>query len=101
MALSSGEEREKESKESLEILETIEEHGLKGDKKFFGGDKIGMVDLAFGGIANWLEPIELKIGVKLLEPSKFPRLDAWIKSFTGAPIIKDNLPVLVPTRPKS
>ncbi|CBI33324.3 unnamed protein product, partial [Vitis vinifera] len=42
-----GEEQEKAIKETVEILKIIEEKGL-GDKKFFGGEAIGLVDIAFG-----------------------------------------------------
>ncbi|KAF2307928.1 hypothetical protein GH714_033437 [Hevea brasiliensis] len=78
-------------KDSLEMLKTIEEHAL-GEKKYFGGDKIGMVDIACGAIVHWLEVIEEVVGIKILEPHKFPRLHAWTKNFEEAPIIKDNLP---------
>jgi glutathione S-transferase len=87
----SGEEQEKALKDTLEMLRTIEEHGLVG-KKYFGGEKIGMVDIAFGQIAQWLGVIEEIVGVKLLEPQTFPRLHTWIKNFKEAPVIKENLP---------
>ncbi|GLT68993.1 hypothetical protein SLA2020_411890 [Shorea laevis] len=89
----SGEEQEKGLKECLEMLETIEEHapGL-GEKKFFGGDKIGMVDLAFGPLAHWMGVIEGVTGVKIMEAGKFPRLETWIKNFKEDPVIKENLP---------
>lgn len=86
-----GEEQEKAKKESLEMLRALEEHGL-GDKKFFGGDKIGIADIAFGGVAHWLEVIEDLVGVKLIEAHIFPRLHAWTKTFKRVPIIKENLP---------
>lgn len=73
------------------MLRALEEHGL-GDKKFFGGDTIGMVDIAFGGVAHWMQVIEELVGVKLVEPCEFPRLHAWIKNFKQVPIIKENLP---------
>ncbi|KAM4127532.1 hypothetical protein ACJW30_02G097100 [Castanea mollissima] len=87
----SGEEQEKAVKDTLEMLRAIEAHGLV-DKKYFGGDKIGIVDIAFGQIAQWLGVIEDIVGVKLLEAHKFPRLHAWIKNFKEVPIIKENLP---------
>ncbi|GLU08790.1 hypothetical protein SLE2022_256790 [Rubroshorea leprosula] len=92
---SSGEEQEKALKESLEMLEIIEEHapGL-GQKKFFGGDKIGMVDLALGLVAHWMGPIEEVTGVQIMEAGKFPRLEAWMKNFKEDPVIKENLPEL-------
>lgn len=87
----SEEEQEKAVKNSLEMLKIIEEHAL-GEKKYFGGDKIGMVDIACGLIAHWLGVVEEVVGIKLLEPHKFPKLHAWTKNFIEVPIIKDNLP---------
>lgn len=86
-----GLEQEKAVKDCVEMLRMIEEHGLE-NKKFFGGDKINMVDIAFGGIAHWLGVIEDVVGIKLLEANKFPRLKAWINNFKQHSIIKDNLP---------
>ncbi|KAK4854877.1 hypothetical protein QYF36_002096 [Acer negundo] len=91
---SCGEEQEKFKKESLEMLKTIEEMAL-GDheKKFFGGDQISLVDIAFGAHAHWLlEVIEKVVGVKLLEDHKFPHLHAWIQNFKQVPVINQNLP---------
>ncbi|GKV51945.1 hypothetical protein SLEP1_g58558 [Rubroshorea leprosula] len=75
------------------MLEIIEEHapGL-GQKKFFGGDKIGMVDLALGQLAHWMGAIEEVTGVQIMEAGKFPRLEPWMKNFKEDPVIKENLP---------
>ena len=42
--LTVGKEQEKATKEVRELLKVIEEQGL-GEKKYFGGDKIGLADL--------------------------------------------------------
>ncbi|KAL5784462.1 hypothetical protein ACOSQ2_006854 [Xanthoceras sorbifolium] len=86
-----GEELAKAIKESLEMLEIVEEHSL-GDKKYFIGEKIGMVDIAFGSILYWLCVNEEVLGVKLFEPHKFPRLHKWFQNFQEVPVIKHNLP---------
>lgn len=75
----------------MELLKIVEEHGL-GEKTFFGGDKIGIVDIAFGAFSHWLGVIEETLGLELLQPNAFPRLHAWTKNFKEVPVIKDNLP---------
>ncbi|KAJ0092741.1 hypothetical protein Patl1_25809 [Pistacia atlantica] len=86
MFRTSGEEQEKAKKDTLEMLKIVEEIGLRDfkEKKFFGGDKINLVDIAFCGFAHWLGVIEDVVGMKLLEAEKFPRLYAWIKKFQGS-----------------
>ncbi|KAL6194650.1 hypothetical protein ACLB2K_035731 [Fragaria x ananassa] len=87
-----GEEQEKAKKETLEMLRTIEEHAGLDKKRFFGGDSIGFVDIAFGYIARWYGVIEELVGVQLLEPHAFPHVHAWTNSFKDVPVIKENLP---------
>uniref|UniRef100_A0A7N2MK78 glutathione transferase n=1 Tax=Quercus lobata TaxID=97700 RepID=A0A7N2MK78_QUELO len=86
----SGEQQVKATKEMKELLGILEEHGL-GEKKFFGGNNIGLADLAFGWIACLLEITQEAAGVKVLEADSFPRLQAWIKNFNEIPAIKESL----------
>ncbi|ESW14736.1 hypothetical protein PHAVU_007G013200 [Phaseolus vulgaris] len=85
------EERAGAWKRAQETVTVIEEQGL-GDKKFFGGDNIGMVDIAYGCLSHWLEGLEEIVGMKLIEPNKFPQLHAWTQNFKQVPVIKENLP---------
>ncbi|KAG6582434.1 putative glutathione S-transferase, partial [Cucurbita argyrosperma subsp. sororia] len=84
-------DREKARKVTLEVLQTLEERAF-GDEKFFGGDEINMVDLAYGVLVRWMPVIEEVVGVKLLDPDMFPRLHAWAENFRQAAVIRDNLP---------
>ncbi|KAL4342205.1 hypothetical protein GQ457_08G013870 [Hibiscus cannabinus] len=52
----------------LENLRVVEEE-LKG-KRFFGGDEVGLADLAFGWLANLMGVFEEVTGLKILE--RFP-----------------------------
>lgn len=86
-----GEEQKNAIKEAKELLGIIEERGL-GEKKFFGGEQIGLTDIAFGWIAGWLRTMEEAVGVKLIEDDNFPQLQAWIQNFKAVPVIRENLP---------
>ncbi|XP_043721407.1 probable glutathione S-transferase [Telopea speciosissima] len=88
-----GEEQDKAIRDCLEMLRTIEEHGLKEDKKkFFCGNKIGLTDLVFGWMAYQWEVMEEIVGVKLMEANSFPRLHTWAENFKSVSVIKENLP---------
>lgn len=84
-------EKEKAAKEIVETLKILEEKGL-GEKKFFGGETIGLVDIAHGWLTHWFECMEDIIGVKVIEPNNLPRLCTWSKNFQKVPVIKENLP---------
>ncbi|XP_062167769.1 glutathione S-transferase U8-like [Alnus glutinosa] len=87
-----GEEkdREKAAEEATELLKFLEEE-LK-EKRFFGGESIGMVDIVASIIAFWLGVFEEASGVKLLTTEKFPKLCNWAHEFVSNGVIKENLP---------
>lgn len=89
--LSSGEEQEKVTKELTEMLKILEEKAL-GDKRFFGGDEINMVDIAFGFMSYWLKNAEKVVGIKLVDPKSFPRFHEWAQNFINLPVIQGNIP---------
>ncbi|CAI8601707.1 unnamed protein product [Vicia faba] len=84
-------EKVKAIEKAQETITIMEEQGL-GDKKFFGGNNIGMVDIVYGCLSHWLEGLEEMVGIKLIEEKKFPYLHAWIQNFKQVPLIKENLP---------
>lgn len=89
--VSNEESREKSKEELTQVLKTLEEEALK-DKKFFGGDEIGVVDIIFGNIPHWFEAMEEAVGVKVVEPNSLPRLHAWAQRFKQVPEINHDLP---------
>lgn len=89
--MSRGEEREKGTEAVLEILRTLEHEAL-GDKKFFGGDSIGLADITFGWLAYWFECMEAVGDVKLLSPTTFPRLHLWVENWKEVDVVKESHP---------
>ncbi|KAL2325023.1 hypothetical protein Fmac_024081 [Flemingia macrophylla] len=76
-----GEEREKNVEKVWEHLMVVEKQCLGDQKKFFGGDTINMVDLAFGSIVKFLLVVEDILEVKVLKDEKFPHLHSWYNNF--------------------
>lgn len=85
--LSQGEAQAEAVGPFTENLKFLEEQ-LKG-KKFFGGERIGYLDLALGWMANLISILEEIIDLKLVDAEKFPLLSAWMKNFSDDPVIKD------------
>ncbi|KAJ6734509.1 GLUTATHIONE TRANSFERASE GST 23-LIKE, partial [Salix purpurea] len=81
----SGEELEKAATELVESLKILEEQGL-GDKRFFGGESINLVDISYGALGYGFAALEEAKGVKVLEPRTLPRLHAWAKNFVELPV---------------
>ncbi|PWZ04124.1 putative glutathione S-transferase GSTU6 [Zea mays] len=68
-----------------ETLEQAFRECSKG-KPFFGGDAVGLVDIALGSFVVWIRVVDEAAGVKLLDEAKFPALTAWAERFlAGTP----------------
>lgn len=88
-----GEEREKACKEAYEALEKLEAFLKEEDKKFFGGDKVGFVDIVANILAHWFVLIGEEVtGVKVLTEERFPALWEWGENFRRSPIVAPHLP---------
>ncbi|XP_061337516.1 F-box/LRR-repeat protein At3g26922-like [Gastrolobium bilobum] len=74
------------------LLRVIEKETGAGEKKFIGGNKIGLADLALGWIAHTLVALEDVVGVKLITSDAFPNLHSWVLNFLEFPTTKNNLP---------
>jgi glutathione S-transferase len=83
-------EREKAMEETHEVHKFLEEE-LK-EKRFFGGESIGMVDIIANTIAFWHEVFEEASGVKLFMREKFPKLTNWSHEFMSNSVVKECLP---------
>ncbi|KAI3921021.1 hypothetical protein MKW92_007329 [Papaver armeniacum] len=89
LIFATGETKEKIVNENIEVLKTLEEQAL-GDKRFFGGDDIGFLDLAIGTGIHWMKVVEDIKEVKLFETCN--RLQAWFERFNDVPAVKESLP---------
>ncbi|XP_062003051.1 probable glutathione S-transferase [Rosa rugosa] len=86
-----AEDRKKDVEEAHETLKLLENE-LK-DKKFFGGEDIGFVDIVADFIGGyWLRDIQEIIGLELLTKEKFPKLCEWSDEFVNHAVIKECLP---------
>lgn len=72
---SKGEEQQVAKKDFIEILKQLEE--ALGDKKFFGGDVFGFVDILLIPITSWFLAYE-KFGSFKVE-DHVPKFSTWIK----------------------
>ncbi|TQE05553.1 hypothetical protein C1H46_008800 [Malus baccata] len=83
-----SEEPEKAVEEACELLKILENE-LK-DKKFFGGETVGLVDIVANFIAYWLGAIQEAVGVELLTKEKLPDLYDWSDEFCS--VFHESLP---------
>ncbi|XP_057758870.1 probable glutathione S-transferase [Arachis stenosperma] len=85
-----GEEKEKAVEGAIETLSHLEKQ-IKG-KKFFGGEKIGYLDIVAGWLSYWLSVLEELGEIELVNAERFPCLHEWGKNFINTSPIKDCIP---------
>nr|GMD45021.1 probable glutathione S-transferase [Ipomoea batatas] len=86
-----GEELEKVKEEVCELLKILDNE-LK-NKKFLGGERIGLADIAGNFVALWAGVVEEVMGVELdVTEEKFPHLCRWKEDFLNSDVIKETFP---------
>ncbi|KAL9273665.1 putative glutathione S-transferase [Drosera capensis] len=83
-------EHEKKIEEANQWVKTIED--VLGNKKFFGGEKIGYLDIAAIWLVGWVPPMQEAAGWQLINKEKYPNLSAWTEEMLSHDIVKENLP---------
>ncbi|KAM0883235.1 hypothetical protein ACQ4PT_031767 [Festuca glaucescens] len=85
-----AEERVKAAGEVIAVLETFE--GVLGEKEFFGGESVGLVDVALGGFIGWLRASEAMCGVRTIDPARTPLVAAWAERFGALDGVREIVP---------
>lgn len=61
-------------------------------KRWFNGDKIGYLDMAFGSHLGWLKATEKSENLKLFDEKKTPNLVEWAQCFLSDDNVKKVMP---------
>lgn len=88
--MAQGEEKGKAIDAAVESLALLEKQ-IQG-KKFFGGEKIGYLDIVAGWIPHWLNVLEELGGMELLTAERFPSLHEWGQNLIHTLPVKDCIP---------
>ncbi|KAL5750389.1 hypothetical protein ACOSP7_024992 [Xanthoceras sorbifolium] len=88
--LCEGKEREVVNLEVCEQMKMLEKQ-LKG-KDFFGGDRIGFVDIVGNIIAFWFQITQELLGGDFFTPEKFPGLFKWIGKLEEIDLVNECRP---------
>lgn len=85
-----GEEKGKAVDAALESLAFLEKQ-IQG-KKYFGGEKIGYLDIVAGCMSLWFNVLEELGEMELLSAERFPSLHEWGQNILQTSPVKDCIP---------
>ncbi|XP_038976330.1 glutathione transferase GST 23-like [Phoenix dactylifera] len=80
--------------ENLKLIETELREGAFKGRRFFGGDKIGILDIVLGCGSYWLAVFDEVMEVKLVDPEAFPLFHAWLRDFEEQEEVKEIIPAI-------
>ncbi|PNX73141.1 glutathione S-transferase-like protein [Trifolium pratense] len=83
-----GEEQEAGKKEFIEVLKLLEQE--LGDKPYFGGDKLGYVDIAFIPFYTWFKAYETFGNLNI--EKECPKILSWAKRCIKIESVSKSLP---------
>lgn len=95
MFRSSGGEQEmavKEVRENLGMIERELREGFFKGRRFFGGEKIGLLDIVLGCGSYWLSVFQTVLDVNLVDDKSFPLFAAWLRRFEELDEVKEIIP---------
>ncbi|CAL9097740.1 glutathione s-transferase [Musa troglodytarum] len=80
--------------ENLRLVERELREGAFAGRRFFGGDKIGVLDIVLGCGSYWLAVFEDVMEVKLVDPEAFPLFHSWLRDFEEQEEVKAIIPAI-------
>lgn len=81
-----------EVRRNLALMEgELREGHFKG-RRFFGGEKLGLLDLVVGCGSFWLSIFEEVAEVKLIDEEAFPLFHGWLREFEEQEAVKETIP---------
>ncbi|KAF8039340.1 hypothetical protein BT93_B1774 [Corymbia citriodora subsp. variegata] len=90
-----GEAQERAGKEVHEKLKVLEE-GIKGSysggSPFINGNSMGLLDTVVCSILGAHKIQEEVLGVKFLDPEKYPTVTSWVTALAELPLAKETMP---------
>ena len=93
---SQGEQQQKAAEDSvanfLLIEQALRTNTHFSGKPYFGGDEIGLVDIALGGISAFTKAVEKVTDTVLIDREKMPLLNAWLDRFCEFDRVKEAMP---------
>ncbi|XP_074587518.1 putative glutathione S-transferase [Curcuma longa] len=63
-----------------------------GERKFFGGESIGLVDISACFLSLWFGVLQEVAGISLINGEEFPNLCRWIEGFVATDAVTECLP---------
>jgi len=90
-----GEAQERAVKEVHEKLKVLEE-GIKANypegSPFVNGNSVGLLDIVVCSLLGSHKVQEEVLGIKFLDPEKYPRVTSWVTALTELPLVKEAAP---------
>jgi glutathione S-transferase len=77
---------------TLAAVDALE--GALAESGWFGGDGVGFVDIALGGLVPAIRASELATGLRVVDPARNPRLAAWVERFCAIDAARAAMPAV-------